>query len=201
VHDVIELVDATYIVMERVDGPELGEYISQQPGGRLPPDRACRIFCHMLSAIEHAHAVGFLHCDIKPANIRLSSAGDLAVLTDWGFSRQLGASPCNASLFGSPAYAAPEQLTGYCPDGISGGQRKLCAAADVWSLGATLHEMLVGCPPFGGESFDALVRNVIKLNYMRSFPDDVPLEAIELVHSMLQVALQSNLHTKLKEWA
>jgi len=187
VHDVIELVDATYIVMERVDGPELGDFISRHPGGRLPPECACRIFSQLLSSLQHAHAAGYLHCDIKPANIRLSSDCDFAVLTDWGFARQLGSSPCSASLFGSPAYAPPEQLTGYCPDGISGGQRKLCAAADVWSLGATLHEMLVGCAPFGGESFDALVRNVIHLNYLQSFPEDVPTEAVELVHSMLQV--------------
>jgi len=187
VHDVIELVDATYIVMERVDGPELGDYISGHVGGRLPAGDACRIFSQLLSALQHAHTAGYLHCDIKPANIRLSSSCDSAVLTDWGFARQLGASPCSASLFGSPAYAPPEQLTGYCPDGVSGGQRKLCPAADVWSLGATLHEMLVGCPPFGGDSFDTLVRNVIHLNFLRSFPEDIPTQAVELVHSMLQV--------------
>ena len=50
--DVIELVDATYIVMERVDGPELGDYIASFPEGRLPPSVACRYFCQMLSALR-----------------------------------------------------------------------------------------------------------------------------------------------------
>jgi len=187
VRDVIDLVDATYIVMERVDGPELGDHIAGQSRGRLPPESACRIFVQMLAALNSAHSTGFLHCDIKPANIRLTQTCDFAVLTDWGLSKQIGSSPCHASMCGTPAYAPPEQLTGYCPDGIVGGQRKLCPAADIWSLGATLHEMLTGVPPFRGETFDELVRNVISLRYYTAFPDDVPAAAVELVHSMLQV--------------
>jgi len=186
--DVISLVDATYIVMERVDGPELHDYIRAQPDGRLPPTVACRFLCQMLSALRHAHAHGVLHCDIKPANIRLSADCTHAVLTDWGFARQVGSAPCNASHFGTPAYAPPEQLTGYCPEAVVGGTRKLCPAADIWALGATLHEMLVGCPPFRGDTFDQLVRNAIQLSYAAPFPHDVPAEARELVLGMLQVS-------------
>jgi len=186
--DVIDLVDATYIVMERVDGPELSDFIASEPGGRLRPETACRFFAQLLSALRHAHAIGFLHCDIKPANIRLTHDCRDAVLTDWGFARQVGSAPCNASLFGTPAYAPPEQLTGYCPEAVVGGTRKLCPAADVWALGATLHEMLVGQPPFRGETFDQLVRSAIQLNYATPFPDDVPAEAREVVLSMLQVS-------------
>lgn len=51
--DIIDLVDATYIIMERVEGPELGDYIASQPEGRLRPSDACRIFCQMLSAIRY----------------------------------------------------------------------------------------------------------------------------------------------------
>mmetsp|Transcript_17368 Transcript_17368/g.43660 ORF Transcript_17368/g.43660 Transcript_17368/m.43660 type:complete len:596 (-) Transcript_17368:499-2286(-) len=185
--DMIDLVDATYIVMERVDGPELGDYIAMQNEGRLHHVVACRVFSQLLAALRHAHKSGFLHCDIKPANIRLTYDFKEAVLTDWGFSRQVGSAPCNASMFGTPAYAPPEQLTGYCPDGISGGTRKLCAAADVWALGATLHEMLTGYTPFKGDTFDQLVRNVINLNYSASFADDVPREARDVVLGMLQV--------------
>jgi len=186
VRDVIDLVDATYIVMERVDGPELGELIACSPGGRLCPDKACKYLAHMLAALRHAHLVGFLHCDIKPSNIRLAQPLDHAVVTDWGFARKLGATPSCAAMYGTPAYAPPEQLTGYSCDGLSGA-RRLSGESDVWSLGCTAHEMLTGRPPFAGDNLDTLVRNVIGLNYHCPFPDDVPRQAISLVHSCLQV--------------
>ena len=97
VRDVIELVDATYIVMERVDGPELGEYIDSQPEGRLPAPVAARFFGQLLCALRHAHRRGFLHCDVKPENIRLNLACDRVVLTDWGFARRMGDAPCRSS--------------------------------------------------------------------------------------------------------
>ena len=93
VMDVIEVVDATYIIMERVDGPELTEYIALQPERRLRSDLARQLLCHVLSALHHAHAHGFVHCDIKPDNIRLSKERNHAVLTDWGYARKPGMRP------------------------------------------------------------------------------------------------------------
>ena len=117
---------------------------------------------------------------------------------------------CSARICGTPAYAPPEQLTGYSPDGLS-GQRRLSAESDVWSLGATrkplpapdalapaiadtalrlvaVFQMLTGQPPFWGDSFDALVNNAIGLHYCRRLPPDVPAAASQVLDSMLQVA-------------
>ena len=90
VMDVIEVVDATYIVMERIDGPELTDYLAAQPGGRLDPHAARAVLSQMLAALRHAHARGFVHCDLKPSNIRMTKLCDRAVLTDWGFARKPG---------------------------------------------------------------------------------------------------------------
>lgn len=73
VMDVIEVVDASYIIMQRVDGPELTEYMGEHPERRLPAWEACHVLGHLLSALRHAHIHGFLHCDIKPDSKRPAS--------------------------------------------------------------------------------------------------------------------------------
>jgi len=167
VMDVVDLEDATYIVMQRVDGPELLEFLEMQPEGKLPPAVAQRLMVQLLSALDHAHGRGFLHCDIKPQNIRLESTCQMAVLTDWGFAQRIGtlATVCQ----GTPAYAPPEQLTGYCSESVT-GRRPLCPAVDIWALGVTCYQMLCGCLPFEASSFDELVCCLTKLGETRSLP-------------------------------
>ena len=152
--DVIDVVDSCYMIMERIEGPDLSRLISDQPAGVLPEPVAQTVFCQLLAALRHAHGAGFVHCDVKPENVRmLRSTIDLgsihAVLLDWGYARRIGyqSEPITQ---GTPAYAAPEQLCGYQADGIS-ARSCLSATVDAWSLGATLCEMLAGAPPFGGE--------------------------------------------------
>ena len=108
--DCVDVVDATYIVMERVDGPDLIVYMERFPLSRLPPAEAQRFFAQLLTALAHAHSRGFLHCDVKPLNIRLSAACDHAVLTDWGLSYRIGDVAHFTS--GTPAYAV------CCPRGL-----------------------------------------------------------------------------------
>jgi len=156
-------------------------------GSSVVPLACCqRFFAQLVAALCHAHGRGFVHCDIKPQNVRLDKTCTRAVLTDWGFARQAGDQK-SPITHGTPAFASPEQLTGYNCDGISSGRRRLCGGADVWALGATLYTMVVGRPPFGGETFEDLVRNVLALNYEGSL-SSLPPQPRDLVEMMLQVA-------------
>eukprot|EP00966_Prymnesium_polylepis_P308472 7128641-Prymnesium_polylepis.1 len=186
--DVIELADAVYIVMERIEGPDLQDYIHSQPGGALPEPLARTFFRHLLAALRHAHCRGFIHGDLKPANVRLheEQGGEMvAVLVDWGLSRQIDQQAGLHTMMGTPAYAAPEQLTGYNAD-QAWGRARLGPPADVWALGAALYEMLAGHVPFGGGSHEELVANALALNY-DTRPDSLSLEARQLIDAMLQV--------------
>ena len=73
---VVEFVDAVYVVMEQYEGPDLQQHIQSQPGGALAEVDACRFVCHILAALRHAHDRGFMHCDVKPSNIRLNASCD-----------------------------------------------------------------------------------------------------------------------------
>ena len=165
--DSIEFTDACYVVMVRYDGPDLHEHIHAQPRGALCEADARRLFGHLLDAVRHAHSRGFLHCDLKPANVRLNAACDTAVVVDWGMARAITQQPEENICCGSPLYASPEQLTGQNPE-QAWGRAVLSPAADVWSLGATLHEMLAGTPPFGGGSMEELVANVMQVRAQNS---------------------------------
>ena len=87
-------------------------------------------------------------------------------------------------MHGTPEYASPERLTGYCRDSIS-GRRNLCPASDIWSLGILLFEMCTGHVPFhvAEDGFSDLVRLVMACRY--TVPDYVPREAAELIQTML----------------
>ena len=91
-----------------------------QPRGVLPEPQARQFFRHLLAALRHAHARGFLHCDVKPANVRLDRGCERAVLVDWGMARKRENQPGGSISQGTPAYASPEQLTGYNPSSMVG---------------------------------------------------------------------------------
>jgi serine/threonine protein kinase len=134
--------------------------------------------------------VGFVHCDVKPANVRLHPRLEYhslhAVLLDWGYARRIG-DQSEPITQGSPAYAAPEQLTGYSTDGVC-ARASLRPAVDVWSLGATLCEMLSGAPPFGGRDFERLKANVLGLHFVASACTIRPGSAArDLMDAMLQI--------------
>mmetsp|Transcript_6294 Transcript_6294/g.18620 ORF Transcript_6294/g.18620 Transcript_6294/m.18620 type:complete len:310 (+) Transcript_6294:459-1388(+) len=140
--------------MEEVGGPELTQLLQRAPGGRLPLHTTRLVFRDLLAGLRHAHSRGFVHCDLKPANVRLSARLDRAVLTDWGLARSVGARPEECCV-GTPAYAPPERLTGYCRDSVD-GRRALGPASDVWSLGVLLCEgVRRALPPVTGASSPA----------------------------------------------
>ncbi len=131
------------IVMELVDGCSLRE--SLRDGPRLTPDRALEITDAILGALTASHTAGIIHRDIKPANVLLTSAGQVKV-ADFGIARTVSDDSATQTqtqtVMGSPHYMSPEQARGMIVDHRS----------DLYSVGCLLYELLVGQPPFTGDS-------------------------------------------------
>ncbi|WP_258359463.1 protein kinase domain-containing protein [Moorella sulfitireducens] len=130
-----------YLIMEYVEGRSLKELIKER--GFLPAQEAIDIALQICDALEHAHENGVIHRDIKPHNILITRNGRVKV-TDFGIAQAVNEAtmPYSGTMVGSVHYLAPEQARG----GITG------AAADIYSFGIVLYEMLTGDLPFHGET-------------------------------------------------
>ncbi|SIO66591.1 serine/threonine protein kinase [Singulisphaera sp. GP187] len=128
-----------YFTMKLVEGSSLARQISRFCED---PYAAARLLATVARAVDHAHRQGFLHCDLKPANILLD-ARDQPHVTDFGLARrveEVSHLTVSGAIMGTPSYMAPEQASGL--------RRELTPAADVYGLGAILYELLTDGPPF-----------------------------------------------------
>ena len=136
-----------FIVMELVRGRNLRQWLDSY--GRMEPWQAVAVARQVADALGYAHQAGLVHRDVKPANILLieDEWGGLRVkVTDFGIAKagqESGADLTRTGMvLGTPKYLSPEQIRGAEPD----------PRADVYSLGVVLYEMLVGSPPYVGET-------------------------------------------------
>ncbi|AGA25450.1 serine/threonine-protein kinase [Singulisphaera acidiphila] len=128
-----------YFTMKLVEGSSLSRQIFRFCED---PYAAARLLATVARAVDHAHRQGFLHCDLKPANILLD-AKDQPHVTDFGLARrveEVSHLTVSGAIMGTPSYMAPEQASGL--------RRELTPAADVYGLGAILYELLTDGPPF-----------------------------------------------------
>ncbi len=135
-----------YIVMELCDGTPLRTLLERF--GRLDPPTARHVTRGVASALDHAHAKGIIHRDVKPENVLLTPDGNVKVV-DFGIAKALGPQAANLTTdrpIGTVAYVAPEQISGGDVDG----------RADIYALGAMTYEMLTGRPPFTGDTPQAV---------------------------------------------
>ena len=147
-----------YIVMERLEGTDLGDLVARGP---LPIQLAVDCVLQAAEALAEAHAGGIVHRDIKPSNLWLSRRSDgspLLKVLDFGISKLAPTSESDdpkltetQAVFGSPTYMSPEQIR---------SAKKVDSSTDVWALGVVLHELLTATMPFEGESVAAVLASV-----------------------------------------
>lgn len=128
------------VAMEYVDGWSLWSMRVDRPGHRFTPEEMTPWLRDLGAALGHAHAAHVVHRDIKPANLILNSRGQLK-LADFGLSRSTNPDGFDAGYYrvvGTDWYMSPQQWTGDPPQ----------VADDIYSLGATIYELLTGKPPF-----------------------------------------------------
>lgn len=140
VHDVGSEGPTNYMVMEFIEGQDLKKIIRDH--GALPLDRVLNISISICAGLGFAHRAGIVHADVKPQNI-LITKDDIVKITDFGIAQALSDTQPQqrqSVVWGSPHYFSPEQAQGEKPT----------AAADVYSIGIVMFEMLTGRLPFTG---------------------------------------------------
>ena len=156
-----------YIVMELVDGETVADLLARR--GRLDPAEAVALGRQAAAGLQHAHDAGLVHRDVKPQNLLLRPDGKLEI-ADFGIARAAETTRLTlaGTVLGTAAYLAPEQALG----------EDVGPAADVYSLGAVLYELLAGEPPFRFESLGQLASERPPLRPLRELAPDVP-QALE----------------------
>lgn len=145
IYDVGEEEDLAYVAMELLDGTDLTPYIKKD--NLLPHKELLRIIGSVAEGLAFAHDKGIVHRDIKPANIMLLKDGSVKI-ADFGIARITTSSATQTgTVLGTPSYMSPEQVAGQKVDGRS----------DLFSLGASMYELLCGQKPFSGDSIAALM--------------------------------------------
>jgi serine/threonine protein kinase len=177
VHDVFVHDGRQAVVMQLVDGKSLRQLLDTQK--RLGPELTIHIGAAIAGALDEAHRAGFVHRDVKPGNILVTSDGRV-LLTDFGIAKGLSPEDDLTSdnvMMGTAKYLSPEQVRG----------RRLDGRADLYSLALVLYECLAGRVPFLGES-DAdtalarLQRDPTDLGHLRP---TLPIGLVNLIHRTL----------------
>ncbi len=163
---------ATYfIVMEKLSGSDLATHLHRR--GKLEAPEAASILRQMAAALAYAHARGFAHRDVKPANVALDDRGAVKLM-DFGLARPIPVGDPDRkvqSVDGTPQYIAPETAMGRFADG----------RVDIYALGVIAFEMVTGRLPF--ESAD--VMEMLKA-HVRKPPPDIRAEAPGLPEGLLR---------------
>ena len=146
--------DLYYFVMEYVEGRTVHEDIVEHK--RFGEKLAIEIIIQVAEALEHAHARGLIHRDVKPKNIMITKEG-VVKLADMGLARAItdveAAEAEAGRAFGTPYYISPEQIR---------GEKDIGPPADIYSLGTTLYHMVTGAVPFEGKSPSAVMHKHLK---------------------------------------
>ena len=174
IYDIDEADGLFYMVMDLLPGGTLESRLRQ---GGLDRKWSTDVIVRMAEALEYAHSRGVIHRDIKPSNILLDADGQ-PVLADFGIARLVqgegdGNLTAAGMVMGTPAYMAPEQLSGGQPD----------ARSDIYALGVVLYQLLSGRAPFTGDTMAIVTAHLTKQpQALRELVADLPaaLDAVVL---------------------
>jgi len=152
-HDAGQADGVHFLVMELVDGKDMGRIVDQH--GRLTVPDACEAIRQAAIGLQHAFERGLVHRDIKPSNLMLTRAGRVQVL-DLGLARSFHDQAAerltaDGMVLGTADYLAPEQWEQSHTADIR---------ADIYSLGCTLYHLLAGTPPFAGRKYGSLLQKL-----------------------------------------
>src|SRR3954468_3861196 len=141
VYDIVSDDEGVLIVMEYVDGETLRDAIDRGP---VPPAKAIGVLRGLAAALDHAHAEGIVHRDVKPANVLLGGRGGEVKLADLGIATAVEGTRITKSgtVMGTASYMAPEQLEGH----------RAGPEADIYSLGVVAWETLSGRRAYDGRT-------------------------------------------------
>lgn len=149
IYDAGEEHDLAYIAMEFLQGKDLTPHTKAD--NLLPTQQVLEVIIKVAEALNYAHASHVVHRDIKPANIMVELDTGIVKVTDFGIARITDASKTKTGIvLGTPSYMSPEQLSG----------KKIDGQSDLFSLGVTLHSLLVGELPFAADSMAALMYKI-----------------------------------------
>ncbi|KAM7494695.1 hypothetical protein LguiB_029304 [Lonicera macranthoides] len=172
-----------YLVLDFVNGGHLFFQLYRQ--GLFREDLARVYTAEIVSAVSHLHANGIMHRDLKPENILLDAQGH-AMLTDFGLAKEFDENTKSNSMCGTIEYMPPEIVLGKGHD----------KAADWWSVGILLYEMLTGKPPFIGGNRQKIQQKIIK-DKMK-LPAFLSSEAHSLLKGLLQKEASKRLGSGLR---
>lgn len=185
-YDVGQVGDTHYFVMEFVDGRTVFDDITQN--GAYTEPEAIRIAVATARALEHAHAAGFIHRDVKPKNIMITKEGTVK-LADMGLARAVSdreaAEQEAGKAFGTPYYISPEQIR---------GEVDVDFRADIYSLGATLYHMVTGQVPFDGPNPSAVMHKHLKADLVP--PDHLNTRLSSGLGEVIEVCMAKDRNTR-----
>ncbi|MDP1562703.1 MAG: protein kinase [Pirellulaceae bacterium] len=144
IHDVLQVDQWLCIVQQFVDDGDLRQHLKAGP---FPFVRTIEICRQLASGLAFSHSRGFVHCDIKPANILMDKSGN-PYIADFGLAIHEVNRIENGARAGTPRYMPPEV--------VMGETHRIDGRADIWSLGVMMYEMLTGVSPFRGTTQDEL---------------------------------------------
>src|SRR5512145_3110718 len=140
VYDIDEVDGQTFLSMEYIDGEDVASLLRRV--GRFPQDRAIEIARQVCAGLAAAHERGIVHRDFKPANLMLDGTGKVRI-TDFGLAGAAG----ETLRAGTPAYMAPEQLSG----------AEVTPRSDIYALGLVLYEIFTGQRALDGKNLAELI--------------------------------------------